>query len=42
MSTATALICPNCDIDMESDARSITQVHNIEHTCPSCGWSESR
>lgn len=37
-------ICPNCDdaISMETDALGSRQRHNLTHTCPLCGYSETR
>lgn len=37
--------CPNCVIDMESNAhgvRASKKVKKVTHTCSECGYSETR
>lgn len=37
--------CPNCAIDMESNAQGVrvgTKAEKVTHTCSECGYSETR
>ncbi|WP_424862983.1 hypothetical protein [Streptomyces sp. MMS24-I29] len=40
-----SITCPNDGTPMESDASFISRVHackDVTHTCPECGYSETR